>query len=211
MVTGYSETMAEALARDWWVVLVRGIAAVLFGLLAFIWPHITLLALVFLFGIYALVDGVLSIGRAVRAARESRSWVWPTLGGIVSIAAGILAFVWPGLTALILLFIIAAWAVVSGIFDLIAGIVLHDEISNEWLLILGGVISVAFGVVVFTRPGVGALAIVWLIGAYAIVIGVQRIALAFHVRDWQQHPVTGQTRNMPPANGEKHDMPRATA
>jgi uncharacterized membrane protein HdeD (DUF308 family) len=211
MVTGYSETMSQMLGRDWWVLLVRGIAAVLFGLLAFIWPHITLLVLVILFGIYALVDGVLSIGRAIRAARAGQSWVWPTLGGVVSIAAGILAFVWPGLTALILLFIIAAWAVVSGIFDIIAGIVLHDEISNEWLLILGGVLSVAFGVVVFARPGAGALAIVWLIAAYAIVIGVQRIAFAFHVRDWQQHPISGRAHNMPPATNEKRDMPPATA
>lgn len=194
MATRLNGTMGSALTRDWWVVLLRGVVAVLFGLAAFIWPGITLVALVFLFGVYAIVDGILSFGEAISAGKRSQSWIWPTVIGVVGIVAGILAFAWPGLTALVLLYIIAAWAVVTGIAEFIAGIGLRHEISNEWLLMLGGVISVLFGVLVFARPGAGALAVVWLIGFFAIVIGVERIGLAFRLRDWQEHPLT---RGMP--------------
>ncbi len=199
MTTRFSGATLTALARDWWVFLVRGIAAVLFGILAFVWPHITLFVLVLLFGVYALVDGILSLVRAFGAGQRGQSWVWPLVGGIVGIAAGIAAFVWPGLTALVLLYIIAAWAVVSGITEIIAGVALRHEISHEWLLILGGVISLLFGLLVFARPGAGALAIVWLIGFYAIVLGVVHIALAFRLRDWQQHEMPGGRAGMPPA------------
>lgn len=190
MVTRLNGTMGSALTRDWWVVLVRGVVAVLFGLAAFIWPGITLAALVLLFGVFAIVDGMLSFGEAVSAGQRGQSWIWPAIVGVVGIVVGILAFVWPGLTALVLLYLIAAWAVVTGVAEVIAGIGLRHEISNEWLLILGGVISVLFGILVFARPGAGALAVVWLIGFYAIVIGVERIGLAFRLRDWQEHPLT---------------------
>jgi uncharacterized membrane protein HdeD (DUF308 family) len=199
MATMLNGTMGAALTRDWWVVLMRGIVAVLFGLVAFIWPGITLLALIFLFGIYAIVDGILSFGEAFSAGQRGQSWVWPVIGGVVGIAAGVLAFAWPHITALVLLYIIAAWAIVTGIAEFIAGIALRHEISNEWLLMLAGVISVLFGVLVFARPGAGALAVVWLIGFYAIVIGVERIGLSFRLRDWQKHPLPGGMPGMPHA------------
>ena len=205
MAAGFNGAIAKTLAVDWWVFLVRGVVAVLFGILAFVWPGITLLALVLLFGIYAIIDGIMSLTRAFSASKRRQSWIWPVLGGVVSIAAGIVTFVWPHLTALVLLFIIAAWAIVEGISEISAGIALRREISNEWVLIVGGVISVLFGALLFARPGAGALAVVWLIGFYAVVIGVQRIALAFRVRDLQRHltagqmPDTGGMRGMPPA------------
>jgi len=198
MTMRFNQATVTALAHDWWIFLVRGIAAALFGFLAFIWPHITLLVLVLLFGIYAVVDGVLSLTRAVGAGQRGQSWVWPLIGGLAGIAAGVAAFVWPGLTALVLLYIIAAWAVVTGICAIIAGVALRQEISNEWLLILGGAISLLFGLLVFIHPGAGALALVWLIGFYAIVLGVAQIALAFRLRDWQQHEMPGGRAGMPP-------------
>jgi uncharacterized membrane protein HdeD (DUF308 family) len=195
----FHQTMAAEMARDWWVILVRGVAAVLFGILAFILPGLTLFALVLLFGIYALIDGVTCFVRAVSAGRQGQSWIWLVVGGVISIAAAIVAFSWPGETALILVYIIAVWAILTGISEIIAGIGLRREITGEWLLILGGVVSVLFGVLVFLRPGAGALAIVWLIGFYAIVLGVQRIALAFRVREVGGHPLPAGTEHMPPA------------
>ena len=195
-----NEAMAGVLGHNWWMVLVRGVAAVLFGILAFVWPGITLLTLIILFGIYALIDGIFLIARAFTASERGTSWIWPTLGGVVSIIAGILAFVRPGLTALVLLYVIGAWAVINGVSEIVAGIGLRHEIAHEWLLVLGGAISVIFGVLLLARPSSGLLAVVWLIGFYAIVIGVTHIALAFRVRDWQEHPMAGtMPGTMPPA------------
>jgi uncharacterized membrane protein HdeD (DUF308 family) len=191
--------MGTLWAHDWWVVLLRGIVAVLFGLLAFFLPGITLIVLVLLFGIFAIVDGILSFERAFSASSRDESWIWPAVVGVLGIAAGVAAFVWPGRTALVLLYIIAAWALLTGIVEIIAAIRLRREISDEWLLVLGGVISVLFGLLVFARPGVGAIAVVWLIGFFAIVLGIQRIALAFRLRDWQAHPLSGRAPRMPHA------------
>jgi uncharacterized membrane protein HdeD (DUF308 family) len=193
---------AAALARDWWVFLVRGIVAILFGILAFVWPAITLYTLIILFAVFAIADGILSFGRAYTASKQGQKWIWPVVGGVVGVGAGVVALVWPGETALILLYIIAAWAIVVGIVEILAGVALRQEIRGEWLLILGGVISVLFGVLVFVRPGAGALALVWLIGFYAVVLGLDRIALAFRLRDLQAHLADGGTGGMettPPA------------
>jgi uncharacterized membrane protein HdeD (DUF308 family) len=199
--SSFNGPMASGLSHAWWVILVRGVVAVLFGLLALVWPGLTLLALILLFGIYAIIDGVVSFAHAFDAGRRGQNWVWPVIVGIISIAAGIIALVWPGETALVLVFIIAAWALITGIAEIISGIALRREITDEWLLILGGVISVVFGVLVFLRPGAGALALVWLIGFYAIVLGAERIALAFRVRG-----LTGTAR----PHGEPQ-MPPSTA
>jgi uncharacterized membrane protein HdeD (DUF308 family) len=201
LASSFNGTMASGLSRAWRVILVRGVVAVLFGLLALVWPRLTLLALILLFGIYAIIDGVASFAHAFDAGRRGQNWVWPVIVGIMSIAAGIIALVWPGETALILVFIIAAWALITGISEIISGISLRREITDEWLLVLGGVISVVFGVLVFLRPGAGALALVWLIGFYAIVLGAERIAFAFRVRNW--------TRSALPHRAPQ--MPRATA
>jgi uncharacterized membrane protein HdeD (DUF308 family) len=179
--------MLALLARYWWVVALRGAAAVLFGLLALVWPTITLTALVLLFGAYALVDGVMALGVAIfggRGAEGRRPWL--ALEGIVGVAAGLFTFLWPGITALVLLWWIAAWALVTGIIEIVAAVRLRREIEGEWLLGLSGVVSVLFGVLLAVRPGEGAIAVTWLIGICAIVFGVALLALAVELRRYRR-------------------------
>jgi uncharacterized membrane protein HdeD (DUF308 family) len=154
---------------------------VIFGILAFVLPGITLLGLILLFGAFALVNGVFAFGAAFRGARGG-ALAGLILGGLASIVAGLLAFFLPGLTALALLYLIASWAVVTGIFEIVAAIRLRREISNEWLLVLAGVVSIAFGVLLALLPAAGLLTLVWWIGAYSLVFGTLQIALAFRLR-----------------------------
>jgi uncharacterized membrane protein HdeD (DUF308 family) len=175
--------MIESLARNWWAVGIRGIAAIIFGVLAFVWPGITLIALALLFGAYALVDGVLSLVAAIRGVPGAASGRWMLLlEGVLGIAAGILAFIWPDLTALVLLLLIGAWAIVTGVLEIIAAIRLRREIEGEWVLALAGLASIVFGALVYINPSAGALAVVWLIGAYAIVFGIALLVLAWRLR-----------------------------
>ncbi|HON68581.1 MAG TPA: HdeD family acid-resistance protein [Phycisphaerae bacterium] len=168
------------------MLLIRGIAAIVFGVLAFFWPGITLLVLVLLFAAYALVDGVTAIGLAAVGRTGERAWWEMMLVGILGVAAGIIAFVWPGLTAFVLLLVIAFWAIARGIFEIAAAIQLRKALTNEWLLILAGALSILFGVLLLFWPAAGALAVVWMIGIYAILLGVVSIALSLrlhHVKD----------------------------
>jgi uncharacterized membrane protein HdeD (DUF308 family) len=175
-------TMLEHLGRNWnWVVL-RGVAAVFFGVLAFAWPGITLAILVIVWGAYALADGVLALVAAYRVRDQGKPFWSVVIVGLLGIAAGIVTFVWPGMTALLLLMFIAAWAVVMGIFQIVAAIRLRKEIQNEWLLGLSGVLSVLFGIIMFAQPGAGALAVIWVIAAYAIVFGVLLIWLGLRLK-----------------------------
>lgn len=174
--------MMAVLARNWWALALRGLFAVLFGLLAFVWPGVTLAALVILFGAYSLVDGIFALIAAVRAAEAHERWWLFVLEGLAGIAAGLLTFVWPGITALVLLYLIAWWAVITGVLEIAAAIRLRKEISGEWALVLGGVASVIFGFLLLFRPGVGALAVVWLIGIYALLFGALLLMLAFRLR-----------------------------
>jgi uncharacterized membrane protein HdeD (DUF308 family) len=162
--------------------VLRGLAALIFGILAFIWPGITLTALVFLFGAYALVDGIFALAAGVRAYGELKRWWLLSIEGIFSLLAGVLAFIWPGITALVLLVMISAWAIVTGIFEIVAAIQMRKYVTGEWLLVLSGVASVAFGVLLLINPLAGALAVVWIIGAYAIVFGVMMMVLGFRLR-----------------------------
>jgi len=173
--------MVHALAKNWWLLLLRGIAAIIFGLLALAWPGLTLLTLILFYGAFALVDGVLAIAAAITGGVPGSRW-WLAIVGLLGIAAGLLTFLTPGLTALVLLFFIAGWAIVTGVFEIIGAIKLRKEIDNEWLLILGGIISLLFGVGMMLAPGAGALALVWVIGAYSVVMGVIFVALAFRLR-----------------------------
>ncbi len=175
-------TMLEHLSRNWGWVVLRGVAAVLFGVLAFVWPGITLAALVIVWGAYALADGILSLIAAYRIRDQGKPFWSLVVVGLLGIAAGIVTFIWPGMTALVLLMFIAAWAVVMGIFQIIAAIRLRKEIQNEWLLALSGALSVLFGIIMFVAPGAGALAVIWVIGAYAIVFGVLLIWLGLRLK-----------------------------
>jgi uncharacterized membrane protein HdeD (DUF308 family) len=176
--------MLEILTRNWWVLAVRGALAVLFGLLALIWPGITVLALVLLFGAYALVDGVMALYTALfdRGRPGGRGGGWLVLEGVAGVLAAIGAVVWPGITALVLLYLIAAWALVTGVAEIVAAIRLRREIEGEWLMILSGALSILFGLLAFLFPGAGALAVVWLIATYAIAFGVVMLILAFRLR-----------------------------
>jgi uncharacterized membrane protein HdeD (DUF308 family) len=173
--------VVDELARHWWVIALRGLAAVLFGILAFVWPGMTLAVLVLLFGAYALVDGILGILAAFRGDTQHR-WAL-ALEGVVSVLAGLAAFAWPGLTALVLLYIIAFWAIATGVLEIVAAVRLRRALSNEVGLIIGGVLSVLFGIVLLVAPGAGALAVVFLIGAYAIVFGLALLGVAWRLRE----------------------------
>src|SRR6266496_330812 len=177
-----ARALLEDLSANWWVILLRGIVGVVFAVLAFVWPGATLLALVFVWGAYAIIDGAFALYLTYLAARQQRRW-WPyLLEGLVGIGAGIVAFGWPGITALVLLYLIAAWAIVTGIVAIIAAVDLRKQIQNEWLLGLAGVFSIIFGVLVAMQPDAGALAVVWTVGAYALVFGITLIALSLRVR-----------------------------
>jgi uncharacterized membrane protein HdeD (DUF308 family) len=179
--SGLGTAMVHALAKNWWLLLLRGIAAIIFGVLAFAWPGITLLTLILFYGAFALVDGVLAIIAAMTGGAPAPRW-WLAIIGLLGIAAGLLTFLMPGLSALVLLFFIAGWAVATGLFQIIGAIQLRKEIDNEWLLILGGVISVLFGIGMMLAPGAGALALVWVIGTYAVIIGGVLVVLAFRLK-----------------------------
>jgi uncharacterized membrane protein HdeD (DUF308 family) len=166
----------------WWALALRGIIAILFGLAAFLRPGIALEALILLFGAYALVDGVFSIVGVFGGTRGGTPRWLLFLEGVVSILAGLIALIFPGLTAIALLYLVAAWAVVTGIAEIATAIRLRQEIRGEWALILGGIISVLFGLILAVLPAVGILSLIWLVGAYAVAFGVLLLITALQVR-----------------------------
>jgi uncharacterized membrane protein HdeD (DUF308 family) len=176
--------MLIILADRWWTFVVRGIAAILFGFLTFLWPGITLTALVLLFGAYALIDGVLSIVAAVTKERGRGRWWALILQGVLGIIAAGVTAVFPGLAALALLYLIAAWALVTGAFEVAAAISLRKYLQKEWLLALGGVLSMVFGILLMMFPGAGALALILWIGAYMFVAGCLLVVLGLKLRTW---------------------------
>ncbi len=179
-----ARALLEDLANNWWVILLRGLVGIIFAVLAFTWPGVTLLSLVYVWGAYAIVDGAFAFYLTYLAAQQERRW-WPLqLEGLAGVGAGIVAFASPDLTTLALLYLIAAWAIVTGIFEIVAAIDLRKQIPNEWLLGLSGVLSIVFGVLLFLFPGVGALAVVFWIGAYAVLFGITLIALGVRLRKW---------------------------
>ena len=185
--------MLGVLSENWWAVALRGIAAIVFGGVAIILPGITLEALLILFGAYALVDGVLNITAAVRAADQHLRW-WPLLlEGIAGIALGIIAWVWPGITALGLLYVIAVWAILTGILETTAAVRLRREVAGEWMLALSGIVSVTFGVVLILFPISGVLTVVWLIGVTALLWGLILLSLSYRLRGIQHRHHLRQT------------------
>ena len=171
----------SALHRSWWLLLLRGIAAVAFGVLTFVWPQISLLTLILVYGVYALIDGVLALIAAIRGGGFVPRW-WLALGGVVSILAAVVAFAWPGLTALVLVYLIGFWSILRGVLEIIGAIRLRKEIANEWTLGVAGALSVIFGLILVFMPGAGALGLLWLIAAWAVLFGLLLIWVAFKVR-----------------------------
>jgi uncharacterized membrane protein HdeD (DUF308 family) len=174
--------MLSKIAQKWWVLLIKGICAILFGVFAIAWPGITLWSLVILYGAFVLADGIMAIALGIAGHERGRAWWGMILVGILGIAAGVITFIWPGLTALVLLIIIASWAIVRGVFEIIGAIKLRKVIDDEWIMVLSGLFSIAFGVLLLLRPAAGALAVVLLIGAFMIAIGIMAIALSLRLR-----------------------------
>jgi uncharacterized membrane protein HdeD (DUF308 family) len=179
-----AESGLHALAKRWWLILLRAVVAIVFGILAFAWPGLTLLTLVLLYGAFAFADGVIALATAVTGRGSAPTW-WLVSVGLLGIAAGILSFMFPGMTALVLILLIGAWAIAHGIIEIAAAMQLRKEIRNDWLLVLAGVLSVAFGFLVIAVPGAGALGLVWAIGAYSILFGILLIGFSLQVRRHQ--------------------------
>jgi len=177
----------RSLADNWWLLLLRGIAAIAFGVLTFFWPGLTLVTLTLLWGAYALMDGVIAIWAAFNASGGDAGprW-WLGLSGVAGILAGFVTFYYTGTTTLVLLMFIAVWAIIIGILQIWGAIVLRKVLQHEWLLILSGVLSIAFGVVLLAQPGTGALALVWTIAWYAIFFGCLYVALAFRLKQYKR-------------------------
>lgn len=180
------DKLATILARNWWMLLLRGLIAIAFGVLTWFQPGISLASLVLLFGAYSMADGVLGAWTAIAGRKEREHWWVLLLEGLVGIGVGLLTFFAPQVTTLALLFYIAIWAVATGVLEIVAAIRLRKEIEGEWLLVLGGLASVGFGVLLMAQPGAGALALLWLIAAYAVAFGVVLVTLAFKARGFGQ-------------------------
>jgi uncharacterized membrane protein HdeD (DUF308 family) len=173
--------MVHALAKNWWLILLRGICAVIFGLLTFAWPGVTLAVLVLFYGAFAFVDGVLALVAAVMGGQPAPRW-WLAIVGVLGLAAGLITLVMPGITALILLYCIAFWAIAIGVMQIFGAIRLRKEIDNEWMLIASGIISVLFGLILIVNPGAGAMGVLFVIGVYAVIHGIILITLAMRLR-----------------------------
>jgi uncharacterized membrane protein HdeD (DUF308 family) len=187
--------MMDVLSRNWGWVVLRGVVAILFGIATLLMPGITLAALVLMFGAYAMADGLLMIGGAIAHRGPGSSWPAMIVGGLLGIAAGLSTFFWPGLTAVALLLLIAAWALATGIAMIAAAMQLRKVITGEWRLVLAGLLSVAFAVVLAVRPAEGALAMVLWLGAYVIGAGILTIGLGFRLRNWgRMHPAPLSSR-----------------
>ena len=169
--------MIRTLAEHWWVLLLRGIVAILFGLLAYARPVLTIAALVLLWGAYALVDGIFEVVAGVKAKYGTLIFL-----GILGIAAGLVTFFWTAITAITLLYVIAFWAIVAGVMQIAAAIRLRKEVQGEWLWILSGLCLVVLGVLLIAQPGAGALSLVWLIASFAIAWGILLVILAFRLK-----------------------------
>jgi uncharacterized membrane protein HdeD (DUF308 family) len=182
--------MAFVLATNWWALALRGIVAILFAALTFFIPGITITFLVLLFGGYALVDGILAITSAVRAVHGRRRWGAFLLEGVVGIAFGLFTFVVPSLTLLFLIYLVGAWAIVTGVLEIAAAVRLRRHIAGEWLLGLMGLVSILFGVAIYAAPVAGAVVIALWIGAYALVFGVLLLTLAFRLRAHRERLTT---------------------
>jgi uncharacterized membrane protein HdeD (DUF308 family) len=181
--------MLDLLSRKWWVLLLRGVAFIALGVIAMMWPGIPMASLVVLFAAFSLIDGAASVILGMRGEADGTVWWTMILLGVLALAAGIVAFAWPGLTLIVLLSIIASFAIVRGVFEIVAAIRLRKLIDDEWVLGLSGAASIVFGVLLFARPKAGLLVIAIMIGAFMMAVGVMSVALALRLRK-VQHKLT---------------------
>jgi uncharacterized membrane protein HdeD (DUF308 family) len=173
--------MAKILIGNWWALAIRGVLAILFALISFFWPGITAAVLILVFGAYALVDGIFALVAGLRAARHHGRSGALLLEGILNILIGVLVFAWPGAALVALIYLVAIWAIISGVALVAAGIALI-RVSGEWLLVLGGLVSILLGVVLLIQPAAGIVALSWWFGAYALLFGVFMLSAAFRIR-----------------------------
>lgn len=185
------EALSEILADSWWAVGLRGLLGIAFGLICLLVPAAAILALILLFSAYMLVDGVLAIASGIKAARSGERWGLLILEGVVDIAAGVIAFLWPAITAVAFVILIAVWAIISGALMLTAAFTLKLD-HGRWWLALAAVASVIFGVVLLVAPVVGAVVLTWWLGAYAIVFGVFLLVLAFQLHGKKEERTTAK-------------------
>jgi uncharacterized membrane protein HdeD (DUF308 family) len=181
-VTGPIETVVGAFTQNWWLFLVRGIAAIAFGVISIVWPDISLTAIAILFGIYALIDGAGAIWAAFQKGLDTQHRWFFGLEGVAAIIVGVISLVIPEITALSLVILIGIWGIATGVAEIGAAIRLRKMIQDEWVLGLLGVLSILTGVVILVWPDAGAVAIAWVIGVYAIVFGIGLIMLAMRLR-----------------------------
>lgn len=174
--------MIANLSRAWWLVALRGVIGIVFGIVALVWPGITLLSLVLVVGAYLFIDGVFALAQAVRFRHERERWPMLLVEGVLGIAVGVVSFLAPGITALAWLYTLAAWAIITGVLEIVAAIRLRKIIQGEWLLGLTGVASIILGIALAALPAAGLIAWVWVIGIYSIVFGAALLALAFRLR-----------------------------
>ncbi len=193
--------MLSLVSRDWWVYAIRGVAAILFGIMALVWPAPTLMVLVLLFGAYAFVDGVALLVALARGDVLARSHKWLTgIRGALGIVGSIVTLLWPGMTALTLLYLVAIWAIAMGILQIAAAIEFSREIDGEFFVVLGGIFSIAFGGLLVAFPGTGLLSLVWLAGLWAELFGFSSLGIAYRLhgidRDLNNH---SNVRKLPSA------------
>jgi uncharacterized membrane protein HdeD (DUF308 family) len=172
------------LARNWWLIAIRGIAAIVFGVIAFLLPGLTVVVLIALFGAYALIDGISLLASLVRGEPDARRHGWAVgVMGVIGVLAAVVAFLWPGLTALSLVYVVGFWSIAVGVFQLAAAIRLRQEIEGELWLALGGIVAILFGAYIVVFPGAGLLSLIWLVGAWAVLFGIAHLVLAWRLRE----------------------------
>ncbi|HZS86836.1 MAG TPA: HdeD family acid-resistance protein [Chloroflexota bacterium] len=185
------DAVVGTLSRNWWLLLLEGVVSVVLGAYALARPGITLVALIIVWGLFALINGVAEVFRALGGAHDGRrAWGWQLAGGLVGIVAGLAILRWPGISALFVLYLIGIWAIVTGIVSIVHAIADHEGMPHAWLIALGGIVSVLFGIVMFAWPGAGLLTLVYLVGIYAIVYGVITCVIAFRLHGLQGKATT---------------------
>ncbi len=178
--------MLASFARNWWVIALRGLVAILFGIIALVSPQSTILALVLVFAAFAMADGILTMFAGLETHKEDDRWWVMVLGGLVEIVLAVLVVIWPQITAVVFVYLIAAWAIITGVAEIVAAIELRGVLPNEWLMLLSGILSVVFGVMLIVYPAAGAVSLVWLVGLYAMVAGIMDIVFAFRLHGFAQ-------------------------